>query len=107
MSYQIIKAAPILALAACGPLPADYPGDVVAFNGHFLTIEAPWDGTAAFEPTVAMQGNAEQTCGGPAIFVSAGSKDSGARTIYTPYGPSYVSGVDAWPMTLFRFRCIG
>lgn len=106
MKHRIIIPA-LIGLAACGPLPSDYAGKVVGFNGHMVEIEGVWDGTASFQPTEAMLDAARALCAPrSARFISAGGKDHGSRVISSPYGTSYVSGSDAWPMTIFRFACV-
>ena len=97
----------VVSLAGCMEMPDEYAGDVTGFNGHMVEIEGAWDGTGRQQPTEAMLDQARTLCAPrAAVFVSSTAKDNGARTIYSPYGTSYVSAANPWPQTVFRFACM-
>lgn len=96
--------------AACMPLSDDVEGNVVSFTDTMVVIEA-YGGFHPDDyrrPPGAMTAQADELCGTrnrSARFLNADLEDTGARTISSPFGTSYVSGSSP-AMVQYRFACV-
>ena len=71
MKNKLFKMAMVAILLAACTAPDDHTGEVVAFNGNFMTISGAMNqvkGVPGFSPTPAMQAKANEVCGNSAKF---------------------------------------
>lgn len=100
------KAALIIAaltVAACEPLPDNYAGSVVDFNGKLVKIEGVIGSDG--KPSKAMLQTAQDLCGSKVRYVGSTLKP-GSQTHYTPLGVTYSSGADYITKSYYAFACM-
>ncbi len=110
--FGLFLALAALTTAACEPISDDTPGEIVEFTGNMVVLQSYGAGFHADDyksANTAMTNQAQELCASrnrSAKFLSAGLKDTGARTITGPLGLSYVSGSTPIAPVLYRFACV-
>lgn len=112
LNYVALLAFAPLLLAGCEPLADDTKGEVIEFTDNMVVIQSYGAGYHASDfrtANTAMTAQAQELCSSrnrTAKFLSADLKDTGARTVYSPLGTSYISGSSPVAPVLYRFACV-